>query len=369
MTTTTQNTLSQVVRENRRRLSLTQEELAERLGVTSQAVSKWETGAAMPDITLLPVLANFFSVSTDTLLGVDIHKKEEQVNEILAEYGRLANLGMEKEKFDLICRAYRAYPGENRIVEKYIWGLCYDPYHGGSGLLAHEEELLSVCGRILNECVDDEVRYSAVSVLCGLYRDKGDLARAEEMLSRLPAEMQGEERECLFARGDTRWWDAIRRNVVSIVETLTVKLRNEALLSTVSPKEQITLLEKAVSLLMLIYDDGDYGFSHYHLTELYHWIANRYRMMGDDAAAAKYLRLGFAHAKQYDSLPPVVIHTSHAVRGVVFRPSDVASGFTCNLVKRELDYLSACECYDGVREAPWYREIVEEFAPFGKDGK
>ena len=62
--------IGKVIRRLRSEHSVTQEELAEYLGISYQAVSKWETGTTMPDITLLPKLAAFFGVTTDYLLGV-----------------------------------------------------------------------------------------------------------------------------------------------------------------------------------------------------------------------------------------------------------------------------------------------------------
>ena len=59
--------LGNQIRSNRLRLNLTQERLAEKLNVTAQAVSKWESGSGMPDITLLPELAAVFGVSIDEL--------------------------------------------------------------------------------------------------------------------------------------------------------------------------------------------------------------------------------------------------------------------------------------------------------------
>ena len=55
----------------RKKLSLTQEELAEKCSVTPQAMSKWENDISAPDIALIPVLAQLFGISCDELLGVE----------------------------------------------------------------------------------------------------------------------------------------------------------------------------------------------------------------------------------------------------------------------------------------------------------
>ena len=112
----------------RRKMSLTQEELAERLNVSFQTISKWETNASLPDVAMFPLLANFFNVTTDELLGVDLAKKQAKIDEIIEEYNHLSNLGKEKERFDFICQAYREYPNDYKILEKYIVALYYDPY-------------------------------------------------------------------------------------------------------------------------------------------------------------------------------------------------------------------------------------------------
>ena len=54
----------------RKNSRITQQELADSIGVSFQTVSKWETGISMPDITVLPLLAEYFHVSTDQLLGL-----------------------------------------------------------------------------------------------------------------------------------------------------------------------------------------------------------------------------------------------------------------------------------------------------------
>ncbi len=64
-----EQTLGKRIAANRKRMKLTQDQLAEQLGVTAQAVSKWENDQSCPDITMLPLLAEIFGISTDELLG------------------------------------------------------------------------------------------------------------------------------------------------------------------------------------------------------------------------------------------------------------------------------------------------------------
>lgn len=64
-----EQTIGKQILENRKRLKMTQDQLAEQLGVTAQAVSKWENNQSCPDITMLPKLAEIFGISTDELLG------------------------------------------------------------------------------------------------------------------------------------------------------------------------------------------------------------------------------------------------------------------------------------------------------------
>ena len=78
--------LSKILKDLRQKNNKTQDDLADHLGITSQAVSKWERCEGYPDITLLPQIAAFFHVSVDTLLGVDEIARQVRIDEITAEY-------------------------------------------------------------------------------------------------------------------------------------------------------------------------------------------------------------------------------------------------------------------------------------------
>ena len=72
-----------VIKSLRREQKVTQDELATALGVTPQAISRWESENGYPDIELLPLIANYFSVSIDELLGYRKSEREEELAKIL----------------------------------------------------------------------------------------------------------------------------------------------------------------------------------------------------------------------------------------------------------------------------------------------
>ena len=74
-----EETLGKRIAANRKRLGLTQDRLAELLGVTAQAVSKWENDQSCPDIGTIPKLADIFGISTDELLGTRPRKEAVKV--------------------------------------------------------------------------------------------------------------------------------------------------------------------------------------------------------------------------------------------------------------------------------------------------
>lgn len=76
-----EETLGKRIIAHRKRLGMTQDRLAEQLGVTAQAVSKWENDQSCPDITMLPKLAEIFGISVDALLGIAAPAAEAEVIE------------------------------------------------------------------------------------------------------------------------------------------------------------------------------------------------------------------------------------------------------------------------------------------------
>lgn len=354
------------IKRLRKQKCITQETLAERMHVSAAAVSKWERNETLPDISMVLPLASYFGVSTDELLGLDAAKTEERIQEILNERNRLCALGKERDAFDLIVHAYQDFPNDWRIVEEYMWKLNYDPScvepYGNE---VHKEELYRLCTRVLDECTVDQVRYSALSILGGLYILDGQLNKAIETAKRFPTLYFTQEKELqgCYDRGSTEWWTYTRAGLAEFAEELMVDLRDMAL-AVEDPRESIHILQKAIALIELLFDEGDFYFWNYHLAELHIRIAHRYVRTNDLDAAYSNFEKGLQYAKAYDDLPQTATHTSFLVRGNVFDVRNINSGTEENDVARELGYLLESYSYQRLKDEPQMQAIIAKYEPF-----
>ena len=78
------------IKKYRLEADMTQQQLADRLGVSGQSVSRWETGETYPDMELIPGIAGLFSVTTDALFGVPETEKEKKAEETMDALRRAA---------------------------------------------------------------------------------------------------------------------------------------------------------------------------------------------------------------------------------------------------------------------------------------
>ena len=116
--------LHENIKRFRRERGLTQEKLAEALGVTVGAVSKWENGNNTPDIIMLGILADFFDVSVDVLIGYDMSSKRvsdivDRINSLVAEHKYENAIIVSKD-------ALTRYPHDFGIL--FTTGMMYNAY-------------------------------------------------------------------------------------------------------------------------------------------------------------------------------------------------------------------------------------------------
>ena len=170
------------IKRLRREKDITQEQLAEYLGITSRAISQWECDRTAPDISQIPALCHIFNVSSDVLLGIDIEKTNEEIKRYLTEAAELGNQGKGSERTALLREANKKFPRDYKIMYCLANSLVCEFSRKG---IKEYDEVFDLCNRILAECTDSNIRYEAIESLGVAY----DYAGKKDEMLKLAEEM------------------------------------------------------------------------------------------------------------------------------------------------------------------------------------
>ena len=169
--------LSENIRKYRMKKNLTQEELADLLGLTPQSISKWERAESYPDITLLPALANVFETSIDLLLGMDTIRAEETRYNIHSKATDLQRAGDYAGAEKVYRDALLIYPNKPGM----LLGLA-----GVLALQGKTEDAIAYIERGLPLSENEKQKATMRAVLCFLYLQCGNSQKANMLASELP---------------------------------------------------------------------------------------------------------------------------------------------------------------------------------------
>ncbi len=175
--------IGEVIRKYRKEKNLTQEEMAQMLGVTAPAVNKWENGNSLPDITLVAPIARLLDITPDTLLCFREALTEEEINRYTLELEERLKQDSYEDAFQWAREKLQQYPNCEKLYLDMAAVLC------GWRLMkeipdseAHEEEITGYYTRALGSS-DERIRYRAADSLFAFYLRKEDYDKAEEYLS------------------------------------------------------------------------------------------------------------------------------------------------------------------------------------------
>lgn len=170
------------IKELRKRDGFTQEQLAEKLNVTPQTVSRWECETAYPDITAIPVLANIFKVSIDTLMGYDKEKIAERVEKIIRDASNYFWSDIKKcEK--MLNDALIEYPDNDLLLRELL--SLYESHIRTYQRNEYVKKAKTVARKLIAESTDIFVICSAKADLASIYMLDGRYKDAKELIDSL----------------------------------------------------------------------------------------------------------------------------------------------------------------------------------------
>ena len=348
---------------------ITQEALAETLGITFQSVSRWERGESYPDITLLPTIASFFNISVDALLGTNKLQNEQKINEYLELYDtmKLKDMPFTLKQYE---KAVKEFPGDFRILVRYMQLLQEEKLFGHSSELAFSgaykkisEDITRIYNNIQKHCTDDSIRIRSKKVMITHLLWKYDcicneegkfrvfeeyLRQAEDIADTLPS--MRDSREMMAIPDEKNYYETHKKTLEELIFLLHEELFGYCFYRSLP--ERIKQHECLQELLDLIYPDGSYGKNCFFRLYNYGHLGHLYQQTGNDEAALKYLHTAAEYAKELDSSPDASEHIKRFYNyGTAYRELNAAQFMKAVMT----EHYPLSEAFKATRE---FKEII-----------
>lgn len=280
------------IRQLRRRDKKTQEALAEALGVTAQAVSRWESGGSYPDMNLIPSIAHFFHVSIDELFGYE-NDRDRRVDTLAAEIDRMNDLNSGKDVCITECIALARsalveFPGNEKLMLALAsvlykaggvrYGECHLIDEEGYSVYdvekhkTYEEwrEAIPLYEKVLQTLPLGKLRDRATEELSQLYLNFGEFEKGLALAELAPDMWNSREFLRAYACDGKAYVKAhselllqtIRASAVLIVNITTGDQQH------LSAHEKAQSIASAIRLFEVVCPDGNFGCHHGYVVSL-----------------------------------------------------------------------------------------------------
>lgn len=299
------NQIGQRIKQLRRQQGLTQERLADHLGVTDKAVSKWECGLTAPDLALIMPLARILHVSADELLG---GKKEETDAKRLEYDERYTNYLKydTRENYQIALQAVKDYPNDYKYLaflaqtEMFV-AYCSEFKEDPASRYSLEmlERAIKHNDIVIEECEDANIRGNAIWNAMVCCKNMGDYDRAKGYAEMLPSQNQFTKDKAmeLCLQGEElaqhKKWTAYKR-----LQDLCISFSRIYHFAEKKEPYVIAALDAEEAILKVMFPDGNYHDFHKNLVCAYQMRADFELQEGNLDQAMDYLRTMMEHAKK-----------------------------------------------------------------------
>ena len=180
-------TIGENIKKLRNQKGVTQERLAESIGVTPQAISRWESESGYPAIEYLPDIASFFGISVDELLGVKLSEREARREGIYTTINHIEDCGYNPTAIDLLREAHADFPSDMKISLSLAKALCSERFEEDPNK-AYLREAEKMLRDLIRQSDDYDFRFECVRFLAVLYKEAfKDEQGYEEVVKMLPS--------------------------------------------------------------------------------------------------------------------------------------------------------------------------------------
>ena len=361
-----------IIKQLRSENHITQDTLATAMGVTPQAISRWESEGGYPDMELLPALADFFSVSIDELLGYRRSERERELAHIKKELERLAEVGSVDERIAYARSAFARYPNDYEIRDHLAVALYFSwEENRDKDLFLEIEGLLKT---VVEECRDEDTRYDAIGTLITLYKETEQSDKVKELIRLLPPMKYCREFTLSWGIGDGNTEVYIQDEIDKLTDCLGTAI-SQYPLSEDLPNDpstwdkKIEMLTLSNRLYEMIYGDN-LMFYHVRLSRN-HWLISTYQIsQGKIHETLESLEKMCHHAVEYDKsfAEDHGKHYTSILTDQLIYPEpgkdfhELTEHTNCYYM---LDRLAHTR-YDSIREEPRFVSVVEALQQYAK---
>ena len=314
--------IGQNIKRLRRNADMTQEELAEILSISPQAVSRWETDATTPDISLIPAIVNLFGVTSDELLGINTAHVEEQAADYKKRISSLYSENRYGEMLALAREAVKTIPNNFQLVGQLALALT-----SGENALNEENinEAIKHYKMILEKCVDNILRFNATVALCRIFAEKkGDKEQALVYAKQLPkgvAQTSFYLIDLFGLRDDSEKEESYRMSIEMYAKILTDTIYRLADPNDTNPKnrlsreQRIAMLETAIHIIKMVFGDDPLS-ENMELYELNRVIGCLWLLDGNQENAIQSFEQAYRYAVAFDEYKDGSQYSSLLLSGI-----------------------------------------------------
>lgn len=306
--------LGENIKKLRREKGITQETLAEFLGVTFQSVSNWERGESYPDITMLPEIAGFFKVSVDEILGLNKADAERKINEYLEIYEAQVYTDT-PFVFRTFQKAVKDFPSDFRLLVRYMVLIMWvkSPEDTAEYEKA-SKEIHSIYENIQNNCTDDNIRMWAKRLICQHLHTKAHYTgneeyqqQAENILSEMPAMINTRDYlSTMLINDKNKQQQACADSIENLLFLLEHSVDHFCLYDEDFSRDyKIEAIKKMLSVYDIFYTDGNFGKSWLDVIYNHGHLGHFYAEAGDTENALRHLKIAAEYAVKHDNLPEI----------------------------------------------------------------